>query len=62
MVRITKKALFGKLARHKDAILFYKRRNGTTSAIHFCEGILGLRRGEYLKYRPWIREFLRSLK
>ena len=61
MVSYTKKSLFAKLSRHKNAIIFYKRRNGTTSAIYFCEGILGLKRGQFSKYRPWIREYVRNV-
>ena len=62
MVSYTKKSLFAKLSRHKNAIIFYKRRNGTMPTIRFCEGVLGLKRGQYLKYRPYIRAFLRKVR
>ena len=62
MVSYTKKSLFAKLNREKKAIVFHKRKYGTMATIYFCEGTLGLKHGQYLRYRPWIREYLRNVR
>jgi len=52
---------WGKIKKHKAGIRDYRKSYGTESAIHYTEGLLGLRRGEYKKHRARIRKEIKKI-
>jgi hypothetical protein len=50
-----------RLERFKKKISDWKKLYGTESTIKFCQGLLGLRYGEYGKYKERIRKFVKKL-
>lgn len=52
---------FGRLETKKNIILAYKKAYGHQSAINFAEGLIGLRRGEFMKNRKRIKDFIKKL-
>lgn len=57
-----KKLNWSKLEKHKNTILNKWKRGGLMNAVYYCEGLLNLERGEFLKYRPKIKEKIKQLK
>ena len=53
---------WGKIKKHKAGIRDYRKSYGTESAIHYTEGLLGLRRGEYKKHRARIRKEIKKIR
>lgn len=51
---------FKKLNKFKKSIIAKRKKSGLQSAINFSEGILGLRRGEFMKHRPKIRTIIKK--
>lgn len=56
-----KRIPWGELKKNKSLIKKYKEKYGTRRAVYCAEGILGLRRGEFMRYRPRILNFIRKL-
>ena len=48
------------IKRNKLGISRYKKKYGTQRAIYYTEGILGIKSGELLKYRPKIRRLIKN--
>ena len=55
-----KKINWNKLNKNKEKIAHYKKKYGTRATIYYCEGMLGLRKGEFMKYRPRIRRVIKK--
>lgn len=49
-----------KLNQFRESIVKKRKDSGLQSAVNYSEGILGLRRGEYLKNRPKIKRIVKS--
>ena len=56
------KIIWSRLKRHKNTIIRKRKKEGLQQAVYFSEGILGLKRGEYLKYSPKIKRIIKKFK
>ena len=54
------KIKWNKLKQFEKSIAEKRKQNGLQSAVNYSEGILGLRRGEYIKNRPKIKRIIKK--